>query len=155
MSDEYAQLKVAVQDLLSELRIDPRCLQIMAEGYSPDYPGSSTWNDEFEGTWTNPHCKVQLSQVVAQKLIAAGVAAGLNPKECAKIDSAIVTNISGGRKRIPGTNTELEEGASVTIRLNYHAYMLRPEVQRLVDDGYIRVWPHSAYTYLKEIRSDR
>ena len=36
---KYMQLKNAVQDLLSELRIDEICLEIMSNGYSPDYPG--------------------------------------------------------------------------------------------------------------------
>ena len=66
--EDYAQLKVAVQDLLAELRIDEVALKIMARGYSPDYPGVS-----IPDGWKNPMCKVQLSETVAQKLIAAGV----------------------------------------------------------------------------------
>lgn len=69
MSD-YRQLKVAVQDLLEELRISPACLETMANGYSPDYPGANV-NKNRE--WKNPYCKVQLSMVVAQKLIGAGI----------------------------------------------------------------------------------
>ena len=65
----YEQLDNAVKDLLSELRIDEKSLEVMANGYSPDYPGAV---DLAEGEkWTNPHCKVQLSKVVAQKLIYA------------------------------------------------------------------------------------
>jgi hypothetical protein len=64
-------LLMAVQDLLAELRIDELCLEKMAEGYSPDYPGAI---DLAEGEmWNNPHCKVQISKVVARKLIDAGV----------------------------------------------------------------------------------
>lgn len=71
MTDRYDQLKVAVQDLLCELRIDEKCLQVMANGYSPDYPGAP---DCYTGEeWENPKCKVQISQVVASKLISAGV----------------------------------------------------------------------------------
>lgn len=67
----YEQLKTAVQDLLCELRIDPTCLKIMAHGYAPDYPG---WPDGAKPKdWENPFCKVQLSRVVAQKLINAGL----------------------------------------------------------------------------------
>lgn len=63
-----AALLTAVQDLLCELRIDERALKVMAKGYSPDYPGAIV-----EEGWSNPHCKIQLSRVVAQKLIDAGV----------------------------------------------------------------------------------
>ena len=68
---DYEALKVAVQDLLCELRIDEKCLQVMANGYSPDYPGAP--DCAVDEKWENPCCKVQLSRVVAQKLIAAGV----------------------------------------------------------------------------------
>ena len=62
----YKSLQVAVQDLLCELRIDEKCLELMSNGYSPDYPGAM---DLSEGDkWDNPYCKIQISQVVAQKL---------------------------------------------------------------------------------------
>ena len=68
---KFVQLRVAVQDLLCELRIDGVCLEVMARGYSPDYPGAvGTYKD---GVWKNPSCKMQLSRVVAQKLIDGGV----------------------------------------------------------------------------------
>lgn len=70
-SAKYEQLKVAVQDLLCELRIDEKCLGVMANGYSPDYPGAVDL--AFGDVWKNPRCKVQLSAIVAQKLIDAGV----------------------------------------------------------------------------------
>lgn len=63
-SEALEALKVAVEDLLTELRIDEISLNAMAEGYSPDYPGSPLG----DGKWDNPYCKVQLSKVVAQKL---------------------------------------------------------------------------------------
>lgn len=66
------RLRVAVQDLLSELRIDEVCLEVMANGYSPDYPGGRKLTKE-NLAWENPHCKIQISKVVAQKLINAGV----------------------------------------------------------------------------------
>lgn len=66
----YEQLRSAVRDLLSELRIDPQALEVMARGYSPDYPGAVDLSDR---SCTNPNVKVQLSMVVAQKLLAAGV----------------------------------------------------------------------------------
>ena len=69
---KFQQLCVAVQDLLCELRIDEVCLKLMAEGYSPDYPGPGLPCAPGVG-WENPHCKVQLSEVVAQKLIDGGV----------------------------------------------------------------------------------
>ena len=65
----YEQLDNAVKDLLSELRIDEKCLEVMANGYSPDYSGAV---DLVKGEiWENPYCKVQLSRVVAQKLLAS------------------------------------------------------------------------------------
>lgn len=67
----YNQLLTAVQDLLMELRIDSTCLEVMANGYSPDYPGAP--DKQESDNWGNPHCKVQLSKVVAQKLLDAGV----------------------------------------------------------------------------------
>ena len=68
MKDNFDALDNAVKDLLEELRIDKKSLEVMANGYSPDYPGAI---DVAEGEkWNNPHCKVQLSQVVAQKLLA-------------------------------------------------------------------------------------
>ena len=68
---KYNQLRVAVQDLLCELRIDEHCLETMGNGYSPDYPGGV---DLIIGEkWKNPHCKIQISRVVAQKLINAGI----------------------------------------------------------------------------------
>lgn len=60
---DYDGLQNAVFDLLSELRIDEKCLRTMANGYSPDYPGVT---DVVE---SNPNCKIQLSQVVAAKLL--------------------------------------------------------------------------------------
>jgi len=66
--EKYEQLKVAVQDLLAELRIDETCLELMAKGYSPDYPGVKSTSG-----WDNPHCKIQLSQIVARKLLDAGI----------------------------------------------------------------------------------
>ena len=57
-------LVVAVQDLLSELRISPEELAIMAKGYSPDYPGV------LEGD-AYSNCKIQLSAVTAKKLLEA------------------------------------------------------------------------------------
>jgi len=62
-------LAVAVQDLLCELRVDRKCLEIMANGYSPDYPGVPDCRVDEE--WENPHPKVQISAVTAQKLLAA------------------------------------------------------------------------------------
>jgi len=82
---KYEQLKVAIQDLLAELRIDEDCLRVMADGYSPDYPGGPYFKILEERTknsgvqivgvpsWPSPCCKVQLSKVVAQKLLKAGV----------------------------------------------------------------------------------
>lgn len=64
----YTQLQVAAQDLLAELGIDEWCLKRMAKGYSPSYPGGPGYPSE-----KNHHCKVQLSTIVAQKLISAGV----------------------------------------------------------------------------------
>jgi len=65
----YVALDNAVKDLLSELRIDEKCLRVMAKGKSPDYAGAiDLANNE---KWENPHCKVQLSNVVAEKLLAA------------------------------------------------------------------------------------
>jgi outer membrane protein OmpA-like peptidoglycan-associated protein len=55
-------LTVATQDLLSELRINPEELRIMAKGYSPDYPGASK---------KRSNCRVQLSHVTAKKLYDA------------------------------------------------------------------------------------
>ncbi len=64
-------LRDAVLNLLSELRIDKKCLSVMANGYSPDYPGAL---DTFPGEgWTNPCCKIQISKVVAKELIDAGI----------------------------------------------------------------------------------
>lgn len=71
MDTQSDKLKNAVQDLLSELRIDEYCLEIMAEGYSPDYPGARF--PSMDSDWVNPKPKVQLSKVVAKKLIEAGV----------------------------------------------------------------------------------
>jgi len=65
---DYDGLQNAVFDLLSELRIDTKCLEVMANGYSPDYPGAvDLMRDE---KWDNPHCKIQISRVVAGKLLA-------------------------------------------------------------------------------------
>lgn len=66
------QFQVAIQDLLSELRIDATCLVVMAKGYSPDYPGAVDW-PAGDPRWKNPYCRVQLSKVVAEKLVEAGV----------------------------------------------------------------------------------
>lgn len=70
MTDEYERLVTAVQDLLSELRIDEKCLEVMANGYSPDYLGAV---EPGTTNWKYSPCKVQLSLVVARKLIDAGV----------------------------------------------------------------------------------
>ena len=64
----FDQLRVAIQDLLTELRVDPSDLHAMAEGYSPDYPGGP--NGELPSM---SRCKVQISMVVANKLIDADV----------------------------------------------------------------------------------
>lgn len=72
-SDSDSALLVAVQDLLSELRIDSKCLEVMANGYSPDYPGAVDLQEGEE--YVNPYVKVQLSKVVARKLLDAGVVA--------------------------------------------------------------------------------
>lgn len=69
MADE--KLKWAVQILLDELRIDEKCLKVMANGYSPDH--SCVINDGSGDDWVNPKCKIQLSQVVAQSLLDAGL----------------------------------------------------------------------------------
>lgn len=58
LTKKYQQLDTAVKDLLMELRISPKELKIMAEGYSPEYR---------TGKFSN--CKVQLSKVVANKLL--------------------------------------------------------------------------------------
>ena len=78
-TSRYTQLLTAVQDLLCELRIDEWELHLISKGYSPDYPGPIA-ADSSRCTWHNPHrervasgCKVQLSKVVASKLIAAGL----------------------------------------------------------------------------------
>lgn len=70
----YTQLHNAVCDLLAELRIDEQCLMVMADGYSPDYPGGKL-NSRFRfiEPGKSPCCKVQLSKVVARKLINAGM----------------------------------------------------------------------------------
>lgn len=64
---KFEPLKTAVEDLLCELRIDPTCLRIMARGYSPDYPGGPI--PRQDENWVNPNPKVQLSKVVADKLL--------------------------------------------------------------------------------------
>ena len=58
---EPNELLTSIQELLSELRIDERCLGAMSEGYSPEHI-------DRDINWKNPHCKVQLSQRVAKKL---------------------------------------------------------------------------------------
>ena len=65
---KFEPLKTAVEDLLCELRIDPTCLRIMAMGYSPDYSGAPFVTPPNE-KWVNPNPKVQLSKVVAEKLL--------------------------------------------------------------------------------------
>jgi len=79
---KHKELKVAVEDLLLELRIGPAELRIMSHGYSPDYPGMIQDENTGEPVLDNllnghskrrTYSKVQLSQVVAKKLIAAGV----------------------------------------------------------------------------------
>lgn len=67
MNDKLVQLQVAVQDLLCELRIDETALKFMSRGYSPDYPGVLGKREH------SSFPKVQLSAIVAQKLINAGV----------------------------------------------------------------------------------
>jgi hypothetical protein len=64
--NDNAKYITAIEDLLSELRIDEISLGVMANGYSPDYPGAVDLR--VDEKWTNPLVKVQLSQVVAQKL---------------------------------------------------------------------------------------
>jgi len=68
MDENFVALDNAVKDLLEELRIDEKSLEIMANGYSPDYPGAVQLAEGEE--WKNPYCKIQLSRVVAQKLLA-------------------------------------------------------------------------------------
>ena len=63
---DYDLLRVAVQDLLIELRISPEQLEIMAGGCSPEYV-------QFSRGINKPTCKVQISQMVARKLIDANV----------------------------------------------------------------------------------
>jgi len=78
---KHKELKVAVEDLLLELRIGPAELRIMSHGYSPDYPGMIQDKNTGEPVLDNlnghskrrTYSKVQLSQVVAKKLIDAGV----------------------------------------------------------------------------------
>jgi len=76
MSDNYDRLKIAVQDLLSELRITPNGLAAMAEGFSPSYPGKI--NVSPSGAELNLHDTdrmntINISKVVAVKLMDAGV----------------------------------------------------------------------------------
>jgi hypothetical protein len=67
---KYERLKTAVQDLLCELRIDSYSLKFMANGYSPDYPGAETIDKTIpDKSHTYFCCKVQLSKIVAQKLL--------------------------------------------------------------------------------------
>jgi len=54
---------VAVQDLLTELRIAPAHLSLMAQGFAPSYAGAPAGLPV-------PTCLVQLSPVVARKLAA-------------------------------------------------------------------------------------
>lgn len=51
------QLETVIQDILTELRISPKELVSMSNGYSPDYLGNRS------------NCKIQLSQVLALKLV--------------------------------------------------------------------------------------
>ena len=53
---EYDVLKNAVHDLLCELRIDEKCLEVMANGYSPDYPGAVDL--KVGEKWENPKPKI-------------------------------------------------------------------------------------------------
>lgn len=62
--EKFTALDNAVKDLLAELRIDYDSLSLMAKGYSPDYPGVS-----HKQNWINPYVKVQLSKIVAKKLL--------------------------------------------------------------------------------------
>lgn len=41
----------------------------MANGYSPDYPGAVNLKEGEK--WVNTYCKIQLSSVVAQKLLTS------------------------------------------------------------------------------------
>jgi hypothetical protein len=66
----YDDLKKAVKRLLLELRIDNRCLKIMARGFSPEYYEP---NGVFRSDCNTPNPKVQLSKFVAEQLIAAGL----------------------------------------------------------------------------------
>jgi len=75
-NDPYVQLLNAVQDMLSELGITEVGLTCMADGYSPNYPGKIAV--DIKGCekiidMEDMNNKVQLSKVVAQKLINAGV----------------------------------------------------------------------------------
>jgi len=60
--NNYEALKTAVADLLSELRVTPRDLKDMSEGYSPNYPG------RIVEKYTPSTCKIQISKIVAKKL---------------------------------------------------------------------------------------
>ena len=74
--DKYEQLKTAVQDLLSELRIGPIDLTLMSDGFSPDYPGATQYFVSVKNRdvlYKGSTCKIQISQVVARKLIDADV----------------------------------------------------------------------------------
>ena len=64
------KLKWAVSILMQELRIDMECLVAMANGYSPDMHNAI---DPGSVDWKYAPCKVQLSQVTAQRLIDTGV----------------------------------------------------------------------------------
>lgn len=66
--EKYESLLNSVRDLLSELRIDKKSLEVMANGYSPDYPGAVDLAAGEE--WNRPYSKVQLSKVVAQKMLS-------------------------------------------------------------------------------------
>lgn len=64
-------LKVAVEDLLCELRIGRDDLAVMANGYAPNYPGALDVSGRGDSLPPASTCKVQISSVVAAKLEAA------------------------------------------------------------------------------------
>ena len=68
--EKHEQLQASIQDLLCELGICTASLKIMASGYSPYYPGCPDVGVERDA---DLHPRVQISKVVAQKLINAGV----------------------------------------------------------------------------------
>lgn len=75
-STKFPPLVTAVQDLLSELDITTVGLVCMSQGFSPSYPGKTEVDlgmATAKVTKNDQNNKVQLSSVVARKLICAGV----------------------------------------------------------------------------------